>query len=342
MKQDYYETLGVSKDASEKEIKTAYRKLALKYHPDKNPDDEEAETRFKQVSEAYSVLSDSEKRQKYDQFGHDFDNVRHSRSDADIFSQFSDFFGGGFSDFFRGNRSAERSRSSKGNPITIEVDLSLEEVLNGCTKEIVFNRMSTCGSCFGEGYTCKTCGGVGQVQQNTGFMTIRRTCPACRGPGAIIINPCEDCSGSGSLREEKRTIVKIPPGVKESSQLRLSECGNMTKDDEVAGDLFVSIKILDEKGIQRNGPHLYIDQHVSFAEACLGCEKQIDLIDGKINLKIHPGTQSHTLMSVPDRGLPEDVGTDDRGNYYVKIVVDVPRNLSEDAIEHVKAFSEYI
>jgi molecular chaperone DnaJ len=348
MKQDYYETLGVSKDASEKDIKTAYRKLALKYHPDKNPDNKDAEQKFKQASEAYSVLSSAEKRSKYDQFGHDFSSSGfQGRPAADVFSQFSEFFGSGFSDFFNSSSNNKRSQQTKGEPISIDASVTLLDVLNGCSKEIEFSRMLACDACCGEGYkskedltTCKTCNGEGQVQQNTGFMTIRRTCPDCRGPGVVITNPCRDCSGAGVMSEDKKTIVKIPLGIKDTSQLRLSECGNLTKNDDIAGDLFVNIKIINSDGIQRNGPHLYSDKHISFPEACLGCEKEIDLIDGKINLKIHPGTQSHTLMSVPDRGLPEDVGTDDRGNYYVKIIVDIPKVLTEEEISCIKALSE--
>lgn len=350
MKQDYYETLGLSRSASEKDIKTAYRKLALKYHPDKNPDNEEAEQKFKEASEAYSVLSNKEKREKYDQFGHDFNNPRqNSRGFEDIFSEFSDIFGGSFSEFFGSGGRGQPQRSSKGESVSTEIEISLNDVLNGCTREISFDRMLSCETCTGEGYrskedltTCETCGGAGQVHQNTGFMTIRTTCPACRGPGAVITNPCSECNGVGSISEEKKTVVKIPKGIKETSQLRLSGCGNMTKNDDVPGDLFVNIKIENTLGVQRNGPHLYIDNHISLSDACLGCEPEIDLIDGKIKLKIQPGTQSHTLLSVPDRGLPEDVGSDDRGNYYVKIVVDIPKDLSAEAISHIKALSECI
>ena len=348
MKQDYYEMLDVSHDASSKDIKKAYRALALKYHPDKNPDNEESEVKFKQISEAYSVLSDIEKREKYDKFGHDFDGAGSSeRGYSDIFNDFSEFFGQGFSDFFTEGGKSSRRQATKGQPIDTNVEVSLEDILNGCDREVSFSKLSSCDGCDGEGYRskddltiCQTCNGHGQVKQNTGFMEIRMACPSCRGPGAIITNPCKQCQGSGCTKDEKKTIVKIPKGIKDTSQLRLSECGNMVKGDDIAGDLYVNIKITSPPGVQRNGPHLYIDKHISFSDACLGCESDVDLIDGKIRLKIHPGTQSHTLMSVPDRGLPEDVGSDDRGNYYIKVIVDIPKDPSSEAISYIKALSD--
>ena len=337
MVKDYYMTLGVTRDSSEDQIKKAYRKLALKYHPDKNPDNPEAEKKFKEISEAYDCLSDIDKRNNYDAFpeGGGSDHFRSSGMGdmGDIFSHFSEMFG---NDFGFGRSRDPRRRMSKGESIVKEVRVTLEEVLAGSSREISYARGQSCVQCSGRGYIsrddigrCRSCRGSGNVISDFGAMRVSTSCKVCGGSGNIIINSCSDCAGVGASFKNVSINITIPPGVLDGNQLRIEGHGHFSPGYQIPGDLIVNVSVVKHKNFDRNGPHIYGEKRISFKDAVLGSVVEVELIDGKINLNVPAGTQSQTLMSVGSRGLPIDVGDPERGNHYVVVIVDVPTKLSE-------------
>ena len=350
-KRDFYEILGVSKSASESEIKKAYRQMALKYHPDKNPDDKEAEEKFKEAAEAYEVLSNPEKKGRYDQFGHagmgGAGNGGYSggMNMDDIFSQFGDIFGGGgnpFESFFGGGGGRGRSRTvNRGSNLRIKVKLTLEEVLNGVEKKIKVNKAISCNTCGGSGAqagsssfnTCGTCKGAGQVKRVTssflGQMQTITTCPTCNGEGQTIVNKCKACTGIGTQQSEEIISIQIPAGVAEGMQLNVQGKGNAAERGGIPGDLLVIIEEVEHPNLVRDGDHLIHDLYISFIDATLGTSVEIPTLDGKAKIKIDAGTQGGKVLRLKGKGLPS-VNSHYKGDLLVNINVWTPQQLSSE------------
>jgi len=348
-KRDYYDVLGVSKGATAEELKKAYRKLALKYHPDKNPDDKEAEEKFKEAAEAYEVLSNADKRSRYDQFGHrgvsgsgGFGGGQHMSMD-DIFSHFGDIFGGafggGFSSGFGGQRSGRR-RVNRGSNLRVKVKLDLKEVAHGVEKKIKLNKYVACDSCNGSGAekgssksTCPTCRGMGQVTQVTntflGQMQTSSTCPQCGGDGEVITNKCNTCHGNGIVKGEEVVTFKVPPGVADGMQLSISGKGNAAARGGIPGDLLVLIEEKDHPELIRDGNNLLYDLYVSFTDAALGSSAEIPTVDSVAKIKITPGTQGGKVLRLKGKGLP-DVNGYGKGDLLVNVNIWTPKNLSKE------------
>ena len=357
-KRDYYEVLGVSKSADATEIKKAYRKLALKYHPDKNPGDKEAEEKFKEAAEAYDVLSNEEKRRRYDQFGHagvggaGQGGFGGGMSMDDIFSQFGDIFGsfGGFSGFggFGGGRSARRV--NRGTNLRVKVKMNLQEIATGIEKKIKVKKYVACQHCNGTGAkdgksysTCSTCKGSGQVTrvQNTilGAMQTTSTCPTCEGEGKIINEKCTFCNGEGVLMSEEVISINIPAGVGEGMQLSLSGKGNAARRGGVNGDLIVLIEEEEHPELVRDGIDLLYNVFIGYPEAVLGETVEIPTIEGKVKVKIEAGTQPGKILRLRGKGLP-DVNGYGKGDLLAKVNVWIPKNLSKDEKKLVEKMKE--
>lgn len=357
-KRDYYEVLGVSKSADATEIKKAYRKLALKYHPDKNPGDKEAEEKFKEAAEAYDVLSNEEKRRRYDQFGHagvggaGQGGFGGGMSMDDIFSQFGDIFGsfGGFSGFggFGGGRSARRV--NRGTNLRVKVKMNLQEIATGIEKKIKVKKYVACQHCNGTGAkdgksysTCSTCKGSGQVTrvQNTilGAMQTTSTCPTCEGEGKIINEKCTFCNGEGVLMSEEVISINIPAGVGEGMQLSLSGKGNAARRGGVNGDLIVLIEEEEHPELVRDGNDLLYNVFIGYPEAVLGETVEIPTIEGKVKVKIEAGTQPGKILRLRGKGLP-DVNGYGKGDLLAKVNVWIPKNLSKDEKKLVEKVKE--
>jgi molecular chaperone DnaJ len=356
-KRDYYDILGVSKGASEDEVKKAYRKMAIKYHPDKNPGDKEAEEKFKEAAEAYEVLSKPEKRQRYDQFGHAA-NAQSPNGGGyggggmdmdDIFSQFGDIFGGGgspFESFFGGGRqsgSGGGRRVARGTNLRIKVKLTLEEIANGAEKKIKVNKQVVCKTCDGTGAkdksafsTCKTCGGSGAVRRVTntilGQMQTTSTCPTCNGEGSVITSKCNVCHGDGVVRGEETISINIPAGVSEGMQLSMSGKGNAAPRGGVPGDLIILIEEVPHETLKRDGNNIIYDLHISFVDAAIGTSVEVPTIDGKAKIKIEPGTQGGKILRLKGKGVPE-VNSYHRGDQLVHINIWTPKALSREERE---------
>ena len=350
-KRDYYDVLGVAKGASAEEIKKAYRKLAIKYHPDKNPDDKSAEDKFKEAAEAYEVLSSPEKKQRYDQFGHA--GVGGAAGGGyggggmnmeDIFSQFGDIFGGGggspFDSFFGGGQSRGGRRVVKGSNLRIKVKLTLEEIANGAEKKIKVNKQVSCKTCDGTGAkdkgsvsTCKTCGGAGSVRRVTntilGQMQTTATCPTCHGSGQQITAKCGSCHGDGTVRGEETISINIPAGVSEGMQLSMAGKGNAAPNGGVPGDLIILIEETAHETLKREGNNVVYDLHVSIPEAALGASVEVPTIDGKAKIKIEPGTQSGKLLRLKGKGIPE-VNSYHRGDQIIHVNIWTPKALNSE------------
>ncbi|MAN60049.1 MAG: molecular chaperone DnaJ [Flavobacteriaceae bacterium] len=348
MNQDYYEILGVSKGASATEIKKAYRKMAIKYHPDKNPGNAEAEEMFKKSAEAYEVLSNPEKRQRYDQFGHQaFDGSGFGGGGMnmdDIFSQFGDIFGGafggggGFGGFggFGGGR-----RTVKGSNLRIRVQLTLEEIANGVEKKLKVKRKKVAQ---GTSYkTCDTCNGTGQVTriQNTilGRMQTATTCNVCGGAGQMVDKKPSNADENGMLLTEETVSIKIPAGVVDGMQLKVSGKGNDAPGNGIAGDLLVAIEEKPHESLQREGDNLHYDLYISFSEAALGSSKEIDTVTGKVRIKIEPGVQSGKILRLRNKGIPSinNYGT---GDLLVHVNVWTPKSLTKEQREFFEKMSD--
>ncbi|MBQ8303245.1 MAG: molecular chaperone DnaJ [Clostridia bacterium] len=357
-KRDYYEVLGVQKNASEDEIKKAYRGLAKKYHPDMNPGDKEAEVKFKEVNEAYAVLSDSEKRSKYDRFGHNaFDPA--SGGGYGGFSGFSsaDFdFGDIFSSFFGGSTGGGRSRANapvEGDDIATRVSISFEEAAFGCKKEVNFARIENCPDCHGSGAEkesdiekCPECNGLGRVtvrqQTMLGYMQTQRSCQRCSGRGKIIKTPCKNCNGKGRIRINKKLEVNIPSGIDDRQNIILRGQGSAGINGGPNGDLIIEIRVKEDKIFEREGNNVYCEVPISFAEATLGAEIDVPILGGGTEkFKIPEGTQSGTEFTIKNKGIP-DINTKRKGDMIFKVSVETPRNLNSKQKELLRAFAESI
>ena len=360
-KRDYYEVLGVSKGASDDEIKKAYRKLAKKYHPDMNPGDKEAEAKFKEVNEAYSILSDSEKRARYDQFGHAGVDPNYGAGgpgggfggfdmgDIDLGDIFGSFFGGGFGGF-GGSASSRRNGPQKGESLRASLTISFEEAAFGCEKEINLNRTEECEACHGSGAepgttaeTCPDCRGTGvvRVQQRTGGFAFSSTAPCsrCRGTGKIIHTPCKACGGSGSVKKTKRVTVSIPAGIDDGQAISLRGQGNAGKNGGPAGDLIVAVHVKPHPQFHRDGTTVLYEQPVTFYQAVMGAELEIPTIDGKVKYTLPEGTQSGTTFRLKGKGIPSINGRG-RGDQYVTVYIETPKNLNKEQKEALRKFAE--
>ena len=360
-KRDYYEVLGVSKGASDDEIKKAYRKLAKKYHPDMNPGDKEAEAKFKEVNEAYSVLSDEQKRARYDQFGHAGVDPNYGAGgpggpfggfdmgDIDLGDIFGSFFGGGgFGGF--GGGGARRNGPQKGESLRANLTITFEEAAFGCEKELSLNRTEECDECHGSGCqpgttaeTCPDCRGTGvvRVQQRTGGFAFSSTaaCTRCRGTGKIIHSPCKSCGGSGSVKKSKRITVTIPAGIDDGQAVSLRGQGNAGKNGGPAGDLIVGVRVKPHPQFRRDGTTVLYEQPVSFFQAAMGAELEIPTIDGKVKYTLPAGTQTGTTFRLRGKGIPELRGRG-RGDQYVTIRVQVPTSMNAEQKEALRAFAQ--
>ncbi len=338
-KRDYYEVLGLSKGASEDEIKKAYRQMAKKYHPDMNPGDKDAEAKFKEVNEAYAVLSDPDKKAKYDQYGHAaFDP---SSGFGEGFGDFGFDFSDIFSSFFGGGRSSSRWNAAvRGDDIAVRISLTFEEAVFGVKKEISYQKVQKCSECGGEGAAkgtsakkCTKCGGTGQVkvQQRTplGMMQTTRTCDACRGRGKIIETPCKKCRGTGYEKATKKLEVSIPAGIDDGQRVVLREKGSDGENGGRAGDLIIVVNVRKHDIFERDGSDVYCEVPITFAEAALGAEIDIPTLEGKMKYTIPEGTQSGTVFTLRQKGI-QNVNYRTRGNLYVTVVVEVPKNLNAE------------
>ncbi|MCF2596198.1 molecular chaperone DnaJ [Pseudoflavonifractor phocaeensis] len=356
-KRDYYEVLGVSKSASDEEIKKAYRKLAKKYHPDMNPDSKEAEAKFKEANEAYEVLSNPEKRAKYDQFGHagvdpnfggggfggGFD-----MGDIDLGDIFGSFFGGGFGGF--GGQQQRANAPQKGQSLRANLTVSFEEAAFGCEKEIELNRTETCSDCQGSGCqpgttaeTCPDCRGAGvvRIQRGGGGFAFSTTAPCsrCRGTGKLIHSPCNSCGGTGSVRKKQRIKVTIPAGIDDGQAISLRGQGNAGTNGGPAGDLIVGVRIKPHPQFKREGTTVLYEQPISFYQATMGAELEIPTIDGKVKYTLPAGTQTGTVFRLRGKGIPVLQGHG-RGDQIVTVKVQVPTNLTTEQREALRVFGE--
>ncbi len=350
-KRDYYDILGVPKNASADEIKKAYRKMAIKYHPDKNPGDKPAEENFKEAAQAYEVLSNQEKRQRYDQFGHSgtqggFGGGGGGMNMEDIFSQFGDVFGGGspFESFFGGGgQSRGGRRAARGTNLRIKVKLTLEEIAKGAEKKIKVNKQVVCQTCDGSGakdkssfHTCGTCGGAGSVRRVTntilGQMQTTSTCPTCNGEGTTITSKCNTCHGDGVVRGEETITINIPAGVSEGMQLSMGGRGNAAPRGGTPGDLIILIEELIDEQLKREGNNVIYDLHISFIDAALGSTVEVPTIDGKAKIKIEPGTQGGRILRLKGKGVPE-VNSYHRGDQLVYVNIWTPKAVSREERE---------
>ena len=357
-KRDYYEVLGVAKEASEDEIKKAYRSLAKKYHPDMNPGNAEAEMKFKEVNEAYAVLSDSEKRSKYDRFGHAAFDPAAGGGGGSGFGGFGGFgadfdFGDIFSSFFGGGGGGSRSRANAprdGDDVAARVSISFEEAAFGCKKEINFARIETCGECSGSGAqkgseieTCATCRGRGTVtvQQRTmlGMMQSQSTCQSCRGSGKIIKSPCSNCNGKGRIKLNKKLEVNIPAGIDNMQNIILRGQGSAGVNGGVSGDLIIEVRVKPDKIFTREGSNIYCDVPISFAEATLGGEIDIPTLGGGTEkFKIPEGTQSGSSFTLRGKGIP-NVNTGRKGDLILTVNIETPKNLNKEQKELLEKFA---
>jgi len=337
-KKDYYETLGVARNASDADIKKAYRRLAMKYHPDRNPGDKTTEAKFKDAKEAYEVLSDSQKRAAYDQFGHaGVDPAAAAGAAGGFYSaggaNFADIFGDVFGDIFGGGR-ARGAQVFRGANLRYSLELSLEDAVRGTEVRIRVPAMEKCDACQGSGAkvgtsstVCRTCGGHGQVRMQQGFFSVQQTCPKCHGAGKVITDPCPTCHGAGRVQHTKTLSVKVPAGVDEGDQIRLAGEGEAGENGGPPGDLFVQIRLKPHPLFKREQDDLYCEMPVSFATTVLGGELEVPTLDGRASIKVPPGTQSEKLFRLRGKGV-RNVRSGQTGDLYCRISVETPVNLT--------------
>jgi len=352
-KEDYYKILGVERNASEAEIKKAYRRLAMKHHPDRNPDDKAAEARFKNAKEAYEVLSDAQKRAAYDQFGHAGVDPAAAAGGAGGFysaggANFADIFGDVFGDIFGGGRARGGRQVFRGSDLRYSLELSLEDAVRGTDVRIRVPAMESCETCKGSGAkpgtsstTCRTCGGHGQVRMQQGFFSIQQTCTNCRGSGKTISDPCPTCHGAGRVQHTKTLSVKVPAGVDEGDQIRLAGEGEAGENGGPPGDLYVQIRLKAHALFKREQDDLYCEMPVSFATAVLGGELDVPTLDGRASIKVPPGTQSEKLFRLRGKGV-RNVRTGQTGDLYCRVSVETPVNLTPKQKELLEEFERSV
>ena len=350
-KKDYYEILGVARNATSEEIRKAFRTLALKHHPDRNPGDKEAEKRFKQISQAYDVLSDDEKRKQYDRFGQeglrgyatrDFEGA----SFEDIFRSFGDIFGGegSFGDFFNVGRG--RRGPKMGTSLRVEIEVDFRDAALGTERKIDLWREELCPTCTGSGSkpgkqpeTCRSCAGRGVVMQSAGFFSVQRTCPTCGGEGKRITDPCDACKGRGSHRVKKEITIKIPAGIEDSTRMRVTGEGEPSRDGGPPGDLYVDVFVSEHEFFKREGADLHCEIPITFTQAALGADIEVPTVEGRAKLKIPRGTVSHSVFRIRGEGLAR-VGSRGRGDLYVRVVIQVPAKLTKRQEEILQEFAK--
>lgn len=348
---DYYEILNIDRGASGDQIKRAYRKLAMKYHPDRNPDDAEAERRFKEASEAYEVLADPEKRKRYDQFGHaglrgtsghDFSHM----DVGDIFSMFEDIFG---AEFGGGRRRGGGSRARRGYDLETEIEITLNDVATGTEREVEFTRQDNCETCGGSGakpgsepVACVTCGGSGQVAQSGfgGMFRMVTTCPACQGAGKVVKDKCTDCKGSGRQPRHRKITVKIPPGVHQGQAVRVPGEGEPGAGGGPRGDLHVVISVQEHELFTRENDDLILRMPISFTQAALGAKVTVPTLEGEQELTLKPATQHGDIFRIPEQGLPNLRRPSHRGELVVLVMIEIPRKLNDRQQELLREFAE--
>ncbi|MBC8032402.1 MAG: molecular chaperone DnaJ [Pyrinomonadaceae bacterium] len=339
-KRDYYEVLGVNRTASDQEIKSAYRRLALLHHPDKNPNNPSAEEKFKEAAEAYQILADTEQRQRYDRFGHAGVSSGAGQGwGAPGFGGIEDILGDlfGFGDVFSGGRGgARRSAAQRGADLRYDLEITLEDAYNGMTAQLRIPRLETCETCKGNGAAvgtqpenCSNCGGTGQVRYQQGFFSVARTCQPCRGAGRVVKSPCPDCRGAGRIEREKQMEVKIPAGVETGSRLRVQGEGEDGTQGGPSGDLYVVIHLAEHERFERQGNNLYASLPITFAQAALGSDVYVGKIDGEEKIKVPSGTQTGTVFRLKGKGMPV-LGSRGRGDLFVAVSVVTPTSLTRE------------
>lgn len=346
-KRDYYEVLGVAREATEAEIKKAYRRLAMKHHPDRNQDDEESGQRFKEAKEAYKVLTDAAKRAAYDRFGHD--GLRGASGGGGFSAEgFGDIFGDVFGDIFGGARRGGRSQVFRGSDLGYELELELERAVSGDTVTIEVPTQVTCDECNGSGarkgsepVQCTTCGGVGQVRMQQGFFSIQQTCPGCKGAGKVIQDPCHKCHGRGRVGKTRKLSVKVPAGVDNGDRIRLSGEGEAGRNGGPPGDLYVEIRVKPHKLFERSGADLSCEVPVSIVTATLGGEFELPTLESHVSLKIPAGTQSGKVFRLRGKGVAT-VRDRHVGDLFAKVVVETPVNLTDEQAALLRQFDELV
>ncbi|WP_066014536.1 molecular chaperone DnaJ [Endozoicomonas atrinae] len=348
-KRDYYEVLGVDRSASDKDIKKAYRRMAMKHHPDRNPGDKAAEESFKEINEAFEILSDSQKKAAYDQYGHaGVDPNMGGMGGAGGFAggNFGDIFGDVFGDIFGAGGGRSRSSVQRGADLRYQLELSLEEAVRGVTKKIRIPTLVSCTECDGSGAKkgtqpvgCTTCGGIGQVRMQQGFFSVQQTCPDCRGTGKMIKDPCHACHGEGRVQEYKTLSVKIPPGVDTGDRIRLAGEGEAGSNGGPAGDLYVQVSVADHPIFQRDGKHLYCEVPITFVDAALGGELEVPTLEGRVKLKIPEETQTGKLFRLRGKGVVPVRGGS-AGDLMCRVVVETPVKLTERQKELLKELDD--
>lgn len=342
---DFYETLGLERGASQQEIKSAYRKLAVRYHPDRNPGDQEAEARFKEAAEAYAVLSDPEKRARYDRFGHrGMAGGGFGGFDPDIFGDFADILG----DFFGFGARRSRRSGQAGADLRYELGITLEEAAFGVEKSLKIPRLETCEACSGNGSAegttpdaCRSCGGSGQVQFSQGFFTMARPCPQCRGEGQVITDPCGECNGGGRVERERQIEVTIPAGVDTGSRLRLRGEGEHGRRGGRTGDLYIDLIVEEHEQFRRHGPHTIAEVTLTYAQAVLGTTVEVPTLHGPVTLDVPPGTSHGTEFRLPGKGITR-LNDRGHGDHLVLSAIDVPdpRRLDDEHLELLRQLAE--
>ena len=346
-KRDYYKVLEVARNASEADIKKAYRRLAMKYHPDRNPDDKEAEERFKEAKEAYEVLTDAQKRAIYDQHGHDgIDAARQGGGGGGGGADFGDIFGEVFGDIFGGGRRGGRSQVFRGADLRYELELELPQAVFGYTTEIEIPRLMECETCHGSGaakghspVTCDQCQGSGQMRISQGFFQLQQPCNRCRGTGRIVKNPCDTCLGQGRIRRTRKLSVKVPAGVSTGDRIRLGGEGEAGRNGGPPGDLYIEMNVKPHPIFEREGDDLSCEVPVSFATAVLGGAVNVPTLEGEVSLKIPTETQSGRVFRLRDKGV-KPVRGGERGDLFCRVVVETPVNLSAEQRELLKKFDQ--